>query len=112
MTSTITTLDILRGTRELLATPERWTQGVTARDADGQPIPPNCEGAVSFCLVGGVRKTCGLFGVYKWRYVLAIEETLGITSLGSWNDEPERTHAEILSALDQTIEGLESEAIS
>ena len=55
MTATAPTpRDLLVGARTLIATPEAWTQGAGARDADGEPVGVEHEDAVSWCATGAL----------------------------------------------------------
>lgn len=45
---------IIARAAELIATPDRWTQEVLARDASGQPVSELSEDAVRFCAAGAV----------------------------------------------------------
>lgn len=102
----MTTLEILRGMRELLADEKRWTKGVFARDADGMATCPVYGEASCFCIAGAARmitndRAYGT-GLNAWR--ARVLEAARARSLGEWNDAPERTHAEVLAALDKAIE--------
>ncbi len=83
----MTTLEILRRARELLATPERW------RKSGDKKALINAK-----CLYLALDGTVD-------------EEDAAIVALGfrgpgemwAWNDAPERTHAEVLARLDSAI---------
>lgn len=49
-------LDVLKAGRELIADPERWTQGTYARDADGNRVYYDSPAAVCWCSQGAVLK--------------------------------------------------------
>lgn len=125
-------LEALRKVRELLAVPERWTQGAMCRDDRGNDLDyrpwqaeHELEGArpvpVCFCLVGataqvmgGVRESMALdavlLRVLEFDGLLEDESRFGHDGedLYEWNDE--HTHAEVLDLLDRTIALFESEA--
>lgn len=81
---------------ELLATPDKWTKRVTARDKLGNRTGSDSNSACSFCLYGALVRCYPL----KKRIALydKIQGKLN-TSPISWNDEPTRTHAEVLTVL-------------
>jgi len=91
--------------RELLARPNGWTQGFAARSATGEPIHFASSNAVCYCLVGASWVVNGCrSGVHRGR--TALQYFLGVRDIIDWNDEHGRTQAEVLAAIDGTIEGL------
>ena len=57
MTATAPTArDLLVEARTLIARPEAWTQGVAARDADGEPVGVEHDDAVSWCATGALNR--------------------------------------------------------
>ena len=52
--ATPTPRDILIDARALIASPQAWTQGTGARDADGEPIGVEHDDAVSWCATGAI----------------------------------------------------------
>lgn len=99
----MTTKEILIAARAKIDAPERWTQGVVARNADGHPTYISAENAVCWCIagaitsVGGDDVACGVF-----------LRATGTKHIGKWNDDPTRTHAEVLAAFDRAIAAAES----
>ena len=51
--------DLLVEARTLIASPEAWTQGAAARDADGEPVGVEHEDAVSWCSTGALN--CAMY---------------------------------------------------
>lgn len=104
----LTTKQILIGMRELLSLPERWTQGRLAKDIQGKEIQPTSDEAVCWCLYGAAcRIACDSIS----RLPDAIFNILNSSVKGSdhsslilWQDDPSRTHAEVLAALDRAVE--------
>ena len=106
---------VVQGMRALLATPEKWTQGVEARDAEGRPADPlmRTHNATCFCLVGAYVRV--LNDVYNSadpvaRSALWTSDGLGtfkkflpdgFEALSFFNDAPTTTHADILAFLDR-----------
>ena len=85
--------------KELLMKPEAWTQNADARTSSGVGISLEKPEAVSFCILGAVDR------VYKTeskrnRVAARIQASLGVKYYGEvvdWNDDPARTHAEVLA---------------
>lgn len=109
------TVELLRGTRALLDEPVKWTQGAYAKphwaagdDADFSPLD---ESAVCWCLLGAMSKVLKID--YDSQGSKKIEEAarvLGfgaVSSMAMWNDDPDRTHPEVLDRLDNAIGMLE-----
>ena len=103
--------------RALIDTPEKWTKGAYQRDAAGNEVVNFERGswrstatAPQFhCVSGAIMNVC-----HENREDVAIFLHLG-KSIGldcepfyppitSWNDAPERTHAEVMLAFDRAIE--------
>lgn len=68
-------LEALQGARELIATPDKWTQGHIARDKDGEPCDVLSEDAVCFCAIGALYKVVGIEPLY---YAGADESKIGV----------------------------------
>ena len=45
----------LKRARELISDRSKWTQGVMARDADGNPVLPEDSSATCWCATGALR---------------------------------------------------------
>lgn len=81
---------------ELLAKPESWTQHVFARDPQGESVHWEDTAARCWCLIGAVKKVHGV----GWRRPVEImQHHLTSTPLDDWNDNPARTHAEVVELL-------------
>ena len=60
MTATAPTpRDLLAEARTLIASPEAWTQGTAARDAEGEPVGVEHQDAVSWCATGAIN--CAMY---------------------------------------------------
>lgn len=100
----ISKLTILKGARAILDSPNRWTRRSYARDANGRPVPIMDGKACSFCLVGALgRAAGGLAGAHLAERILS-DELMDYAP--DWNDDPERTHEEVIAVLDAAIEKL------
>ena len=97
----MTTLELLRGARNLLRAKKRWAQHYYAFDAQHKQVDCASPDAVCFCAFGA------LLRVGKWgdAYVAlgVLGEANNISNTIVYNDAPERTHAEILAAFNKAI---------
>lgn len=95
----------LKKARALVDTPEKWCKGTGARNAAENPVSVLSPEAVSRSLVGAYGAVCGFGG--NEREFNVICALLSVLEDGSplylWNDAPERTHAEVMSAFDAAI---------
>lgn len=97
----------LQAIRDLLADPQRWTQGHCGRTAEGTPITVPSPKATCFCLMGAIFQTQGCETGGK---VNEIEDHLNESPLLDgvsyirFNDT--HTHAEVLALLDERIAAL------
>ena len=100
------TIDILKAARETLSDPARWTKGVFARDSEGHSCSPCTPFAVCWCLFGAIRKAGNNVSTKAVDAMCSLIPVTG--SHAAWQDEPERTHQEVLDLLDTSIERLEN----
>lgn len=94
----------LRELQELLSSPDRWTQGVMARDINGTPTSDKMAGdPVCWCLLGGAGKVFGE-AIRAERYMVtnAISNLCG-GGIVPFNDSPKRKHADICSLLAELV---------
>jgi len=111
MTTRYTTLDLLRQTRAHLTLPRRWTQGVIARDRQGNPVFATDPDAASFSLDGALLRVAEL--TEAWNAHEPALRLLGRACGGSvreFNDHPEMSHLGALVVLDEAIGHLEGRA--
>jgi hypothetical protein len=95
-------LQILDKMSELLAVPERWTQRADARDKSGSIITPLAQTATCFCLSGALARFSKMGEPAERIIKRALEKECGTYFWAtSWNDAPERTHADVIAALDR-----------
>lgn len=110
----MTPLEILRGARELLAKPERWTKGACARNADGYSTIATGNDGCSFCVVGALMQVGGDSFLSSPAAIIALElmhKLSGSLSAGDFNDDPNTTHADILDLLDRGIAQLDAATV-
>ncbi len=97
----------LQAVRDLLADPERWTQGALARDAHGLSTLGITSESTCFCLMGALYKLHPYGGdaFFNLEQHLAHSPALdGDSSYAHYNDT--HTHAEVLALLDERINAL------
>lgn len=111
----MTTAELLRAARALIAVPERWTQRATARDRAGAWCGAGDPRAARWCPDGALRnrvyrgKKSWPLGLRRDRaraYVAALralEAAIGVPVLQHWNDAPGRTHAQVVAAFSMAI---------
>ena len=97
------TKQILEAARSLLEKPENWTKGCCARDKFQLPTHSSSLEACSFCMVGAINRA-GLdsHDHHVEGALGALESVLG-GPIAQFNDNPSRTHAEILNTFDEAI---------
>lgn len=102
--------EALRRARGYIGTPERWTQRFFARDKHGNFTYPYKDDAVCFCALGAVNVENLPKGVTNAMHgaLYAVLAKLEVDSIAEYNDDPERTHKEILALFDAAIEILEA----
>jgi len=108
-----TTADLLRSARSLIAKPGNWTKG------SFYELREHPDGATltGYCTVGAIDEAAFLaralrglqagntdFTRLKAQLAVALVVGVDVRALPAWNDEPERTHAEVLAAFDKAIE--------
>lgn len=110
----MTTLEILEGARELIATPEKWTKRAFARDQSGACVNSASQNAVCLCPTGAILRASNsaLVGSAALDSVLAALSFSSWERLWIWNDAAQRTHSEVLSRLDAAIEAERKKAQS
>ena len=104
------TIERLRRMRGLVARPGGWTQGANARNDRGEMVNYRNPQAVCWCLSGAAAAVSVDEGHTGLGTLIEIRTTLGpCGSVWIWNDTAERTQAEVVAAIDATIERLEGE---
>jgi hypothetical protein len=84
-----------------------WTQGFYARTPAGECVSPESETAAAWCLSGALMAAND--GTYddgmeaEYRAFTLLQEAVA-APIPDWNDEPGRTQAEVVEALEKAIE--------
>lgn len=104
---------VLRRTRKLIEKPERWIKRHFAVNANGDTVLPRSRNACSFCVRGAFRRITSNMEERRASadYVRRVLPSHPV-SLIVWNDNPRRTHKQVLRALDRAIALAEKEAQS
>jgi hypothetical protein len=92
-----------------------WCRGADARDAAGTPVDPWDERAVSWSLLGALvavlEDEAAEGGELPLEHLAtalyALAELIETDSLAAWNDDPARTKASVLTALERAEAGCE-----
>jgi hypothetical protein len=84
----------------LIENPEAWTQGASAQDSAGLPVPPESQQACRWCTLGAIDKVS--YDHNSWREATrrvrdVLRDDAPYTSIGAFNDN--HTHAEVLALL-------------
>jgi len=114
--------DVLRGAREFLAQPEKWTKGAGARSIGGYVVSVASEEASCFCVAGALARAAGLTTLWlpgeiekagSRAYYAALRALAGevrrrahaslppgdLDAVGAWNDAPATTIDDVISTL-------------
>jgi hypothetical protein len=98
---------VLRGARELISEPKRWTQGEYARNAEHEAVNFLSVSACRWCLVGALAKASGRDPDDHEPVMTRVAQILRpwspnvLVAITSFNDESE--HAKVVALLDQAI---------
>jgi len=86
--------DVLERAAALIEPEGSWTQGDNALDARREPTEPQMSDATCWCLEGALQRFGGRHLAYQ-----AVRRVIGESNLWGWNDDPQRTQAEVVAAL-------------
>jgi hypothetical protein len=103
-------LAVLARARELIADEERWCRRSFARSWLNIPVPVQSVAARRFCAMGAIMHAGRKLGmrveearnVFEWQIARPIEQ---------WNDDPVRTHAEVIAAFNSAIAALDGSSL-
>lgn len=105
--------EILIGARELLASPLNWTKGYYAKTQLRDQCEAEDSRAYCFCMVGALARAAGKTtelgheDSYQRATTPELEylvKATGETHIPGYNDDSERTHAEVIAAFDKAIQ--------
>src|SRR3954447_23594524 len=95
---------VLRRARDLLE--QRWCKGSFARSWFNIPVPPHSALARRFCAIGAITRAGRELQLRTQDACLALQLQT-VRSVETWNDEPARTHAEVIAAFDAALLAVE-----
>jgi hypothetical protein len=105
----MTAHELLIAARAMIPTPNDWTKGVNARDADGDPVDACDPNAVCYCAEGtmqcadAVSRGNGNFLRALAALSAALPEAYQNWDIHEYQDLPETTHADVLALFDRAI---------
>jgi len=99
------TLTVLTRARQLIDDEQRWCRRTYARGWRGLPVPVQSSAAYRFCAVGALLRAGRELGLpvedarnaLEWQTVRPVQD---------WNDDPARTHREVIAAFDAAVAAL------
>src|SRR5256885_1970713 len=99
------TLAVLARARELIADERRWCRRSFARSWFNVPVSPDSAAARRYCALGAVMQAGRKLGLpieqarnaLEWQTARPVQD---------WNDDPRRTHAEVIAAFGGAIAAL------
>lgn len=93
--SPLSVADVLDRAADLLTPEGAWTQCAEARDAAGSTVEASDPAATCWCLDGAYSFVGGEWNDRGWDLLRKVVRTGPI----SWNDDPRRKQAQVVSAL-------------
>lgn len=93
--------EVLDKAADLIEPDGAWTQGVNARDADGNPTSALDDTATCWCALGAIAHIDDSRRAYLYACALSqqVWAVRRFRDVPHWNDDPERTQAEVVAAL-------------
>lgn len=83
-----------------------WTQGTFARNAGGYEVQPTALYAVCWCALGAISRVTNEEPGLDEHATDALSEYIN-GAIGAWNDEPDRTAAEVAAAMRECADRVE-----
>lgn len=102
------TAEQLIAAKDLIRSPDKWTRDFYARDSDGVEVSPDNSTAVCWCALGAIAYATNT----DWNQFWSLSSDTASALLGAahvdedvpaWNDDPARTHAEVMEGFDRAI---------
>lgn len=95
-----TEVEILKAVRDKLADPKRWSQGMAAKNAKGEPVHSGDVNAVAWCLWGALNVDSG-FADSAWHLIeVAAQDLYG---KGPIDVNEDLGHEAVMKVLDRAI---------
>jgi hypothetical protein len=99
------TLAVLHRARELLEHERRWCRGSFARGWRDIPVPVGSIVPRRYCALGAIMRAGSELSIPAEGASIALEWQVG-RPVQDWNDDPRRTHAEVVALFDDAIYAL------
>jgi len=99
------TLAVLVRARELLVDERSWCQRSFARGWLDIPVPSQSAFARRYCALGAIMRAGRELGLPVKEAAKALEWQT-VRPVADWNDDPRRTHAEVITTFDHAIAAL------
>jgi len=98
----LTVKELLIKAKSLIETPETWTQGTYAKDANGQSVTSFSTEATQFCAMGAIRRatSCDAATFQRDKCYMAIRNAAGM-DLTDYNDTND--HMAVMAIFDKAI---------
>ena len=97
---------VLSRARDLIADEQRWCKRSLARGWLDVPVPVQSAFARRFCPIGAIQRAARELGL-PFNDAGGALEWQTIRPIPDWNDDPCRTHAEVVAAFEAAIVALE-----
>ena len=99
------TAKIVQRMREILTLPTSWIQKTYSTDATGTTCDPTWALATCWCMEGAMYRALREAGKsINGPEYRQITRHFPSQNIPAWNDDPERTHKEVLAKLDRILE--------
>lgn len=103
--------DVIDHALNLLQHPNRWCQGDYALTDDGTPCEPTAPEARQWCLLGAIERGAAAYGLDHRPAIAFLRHAAYPGQRGAkiadWNDDPERTHSQVITLLRNARDSLE-----
>lgn len=104
---------LLNAAADLVARPGAWTQGYVARDKTGRIVEADARAARCWCGIGAVMRVAKAIKSDRTENLACkalhqFAHGRGFTSFGNFNDAPERTQDEVVTALRKVAQSSEA----
>ena len=100
-------LEVLTKAREAISEPHKWTQGAYFRSDKGMSVV-DLDDATRFCSVGAIQSVAKLPSAISLAALRTLARGIGRGTkpryIAAWNDNPVRTHEDVIDAFDRAIE--------
>jgi hypothetical protein len=98
---------VLVRARQFIAQEQHWCKGAFSRGWFHVPVRAQSQAARRFCAHGAILRAARELRLPINGPLEALEARTGGPSLQDWNDNPRRTHAEVLGMFDAAIKALQ-----